>query len=72
MISVDTSGQLLQASALHRIALFKMPNTSNSAAWRLELVDDNHGRKELAVTFTPLGDDLFLPMINKIIDSILL
>lgn len=46
MISVDTSGQLLQASALHRIALFKMPNTSSSAAWRLELVNDNHGRKE--------------------------
>lgn len=46
MISVDTSGQLLKASALHRIALFKVPNTHNSAAWRLELIDDNHGRKE--------------------------
>lgn len=44
MISVDTSGELLKTNSIYRIALFKAPNTHSSAAWTLELINDNHGR----------------------------
>lgn len=46
MVVVGTNGELLNASTVHRLALTKTPNVEEAFAWKVELIDDDRGRRE--------------------------
>jgi len=46
MVVVGTNGELLNASTMHRLALTKTPNVEEAFAWKIELIDDDRGRRD--------------------------